>query len=111
MATTFSHSFLLWKESALKIHFQNHPNPVLSVVTVVQTHQQCRVCTGLYAIFTCTGALSDRENHYLSYSSFFNVQHILQPPNLFFYFSLSIIFLCSLLYSYPLIFAMWLQAH
>lgn len=73
MTTTFSHSFLLWKEGALKIHLQNHPNPILSVVTVVQTHQQCRVCTGLYRLSTCTGARSDRENHYLSYSPFLNV--------------------------------------
>lgn len=97
MSTTFSCSFLFGKKVPWNTHLQNHTNPILSVVIAVQiqhSYLQCRVCMGLYGLYICTSALSDKENHYLTCSLALNVKHFLQLN----FSPLSTTFFCSLLY-------------
>lgn len=89
IATTFSHSFLLWTECALKIHLQNHPNAILSVLTLVQiyhSHTQCRVSMTWTVHLHCCSIWVIEKNHNFIYSPALNAQHLLQPPNFIFFF-------------------------
>lgn len=100
IANTFSHSFLLWREHALKIHLQNHPNPILSVLTLVQIyHSHTEWGWTWHGLYICTAAPSGvqkkKKSHHFIYSPALNVQRLLQSPILF---SFSGIFFYNLLH-------------
>lgn len=87
MAATFSHSFLLWTECAFKMNLQNHPSPVLSVLTLLQIHNfhtQCRGSMTRTLHLQCFSNWLTEKNNDFSYSPALNAQHVLQPPILFF---------------------------